>query len=126
MAKPTRSLRCSIDVEPNCGVDDELDRLQQQVEVVADVLVDLLARRCGRDVVAVGGLQLALDVRDDRGDLCLGDPRALHADRLARAHRQEQRVTLADQLLRARLVEDDAAVGQRRRREREPARARSP
>ena len=50
---------------PELGGDDELGRLQQQVEVVADVLVDLLAGDGGGDVVAVAGLQLALDVRDD-------------------------------------------------------------
>jgi hypothetical protein len=40
-------------------------------------------------------------VLDDGGDLGVGDERALHAQRLARAHRQEQAVALADQLLGA-------------------------
>ena len=65
---------------------------------------------------------LLRDVLDDRLDLGLGDPGALHADRLGGAHRQEQRVALADQLVGAGLVEDDAAVGDARGGEREPAR----
>jgi hypothetical protein len=63
---------------------------------------------------------LALDVLDDGVDLGLGDPGPLHPDRLARPHRQEERVALADELLGARLVEDDPAVGERRGRERHP------
>ena len=102
---------------------DQLDRLDHQVEVVADVVVELaLALLRGGDVLAVGRLQLVLAVLDDLVDLGLGHPGALHAHRLGRAHRQEQPVTLADQLLRARLVEDDPAVGQRRGRERQPGR----
>ena len=46
-------------------------------------------------------------------DLGLGDPGALDAHRLARAHRQEEGVTLTDELLGAGLVEDDAGVGER-------------
>ena len=45
LAKPTRSLRCSIEVEPNCVVTTSSVGLQQQVEVVADVVVDLLLGR---------------------------------------------------------------------------------
>ena len=75
-----------------------------------------------RDVVAVARLELALDVLDDGVDLGLGDPGALHAHRLAGAHRQEQRVALADELLGARLVEDDPGVGDARGRERHPRR----
>ena len=48
--------------------------------------------------------------------------RALDADRLARAHRQEQGVALTDELLRTGLVEHDPGVGQRRGRERHPRR----
>ena len=115
LAKPTRSLRCSIDVEPNWVRDDQLDGLAEQVEVVADVLVDLLlALGRGRDVLAERRLPLALDVLDDRVDLLVGDEGALDAERLGRAHRQEQAVALADELLRAGLVEDDLAVGARR------------
>ena len=79
---------------------------------------------CGRggDVLAVRRRQLLLAVLDHLVDLGLGDPGALHAHRLAGAHRQEQPVTLADQLLRARLVEDDPAVGERGGGEREPRR----
>jgi hypothetical protein len=80
--------------------DHQLDGLAQHVEVVADVLVDLaLALRARRDVGAERRLALGLDVLDDGGDLGVGDERALHAQRLARAHRQEQAVALADQLL---------------------------
>ena len=63
-------------------------------------------RRDG-DVLAVGRLELLGDVGDHGPDLLLGDPRALDPDRLAGAHRQEQPVALPDQLLRARLVQDD-------------------
>ena len=72
------------------------------------------------DVVPEDGRHLVLAVLDDRRDLVLGDEGALHTDRLVRAHRQEQPVALADQLLGARLVEDDPAVGERRGREGEP------
>ena len=102
--------------------DDEFGGLQQHVEVVADVVVDLLLRRDLRDVLAVVRRELALDVRDDGVDLGFVDPCALHAHRLARTHRQEQRVTLAEQLLGTGLVEHDAAVGERRRRERQARR----
>ena len=74
------------------------------------------------DVVAVARLELVVDVLDDRVDLGLGDPGALHAHRLAGTHRQEERVALADQLLGARLVEHDPGVGDARGRERHPRR----
>jgi hypothetical protein len=70
-----------------------------------------LAARDG-DVLAVARLELLGDVLDDVVDLRLGDPGTLHAHRLARTHRQEERVALTDELLGAGLVEDDAAVGQ--------------
>ena len=66
LAKPTRSLRCSIDVEPNCVVTTSSTAWQQQVEVVADVVVDLALGRGRRgDVLAVGRLELVLAVLDD-------------------------------------------------------------
>ena len=74
------------------------------------------------DVGAVLGPRLRGDVLDDLLDLVLADPRALHADRLRGAHRQEQRVALADEPVGAGLVEDDAGVGDARHREREPRR----
>ena len=55
-------------------------------------------------------------------DLVIGDIGALQPDRLIGAHRQEECVAHTDQLLRARLIKDDAAVSQRRRRERQPGR----
>jgi hypothetical protein len=61
-------------------------------------------------------------VADDLADLLLRDEGALHPQRLARPHRQEERIPLPDQLLRARLVEDDPAVGQAGGGEREPGR----
>ena len=70
-----------------------------------------LAAASVSDVVAVLGGHLLLDVADDGVDLGLGDPRALDAHRLGGAHRQEQGVALADQLLGAGLVEDDPGVG---------------
>ena len=49
LAKPTRSLRCSIEVEPNCVETTSSIGLDHQVEVVADVVVELaLAGRRGR------------------------------------------------------------------------------
>ena len=44
-------------------------------------------------------------------DFGLVDPCALHADRLGLAHRQEPRVTLADQRFRTGGVEDDSRIG---------------
>ena len=109
LAKPTRSLRCSIEVEPNWVETTSSAGGQQQLEVVADVGVDLLPLDGGRDILPVLGAGLPRDVLDDRLDLGLADPRALHADGLGGAHRQEQRVALADELVGAGLVEDDAA-----------------
>ena len=61
---------------------------------------------------AVAGTDGGVYVRDDLVHLGFGDPRPLYADGLGCTHRQEQSVTLADQLLRAGLVQDDTAVGQ--------------
>src|SRR6478672_9902423 len=105
------------------GRHDELDRRDDEVEVVADVVVELppgLGR--GGHVLAVRRLQLLLAVLDDLVDLRLGDPGPLDAHRLGRSHRQEEPVALAHELLRARLVEDDPAVGEARGGEGEPAR----
>ena len=65
----------------------------------------------GRDIRPVLGPGLPGDVLDDLLDLGLVDPGALHADGLGGAHRQEQGVALADQLVGAGLVEDDPGVG---------------
>src|SRR5690606_18004124 len=73
------------------------------------------------DVLAVVRRHLRLDVVDDLVDLRLVDPGALDAHRLRLAHRVEQGVALADELLRAGRVEDDAGVLQGGGREGEPA-----
>src|SRR4051794_13654214 len=102
---------------------DELHRLDHQVEVVADVVVELATRgRRGRDVLAVGGRELLLAVVDDLVDLGLGHPGALDSNGLRGAHRQEERVALAHQLLRTGLVEDHPAVREARGREGQPRR----
>src|SRR4051812_30784450 len=81
---------------------DELHCLDHEVEVVADVVVELTTRRCRRrDVLTVGRSELLLAVVDDLVDLGLGHPRPLDTHRLRRTHRQEQRVTLPHELLRA-------------------------
>ena len=73
--------------------------------------------RTRRDpVIPIGLIDSLLDAH------CLGDPGALHAHGLVGAHRQEQPVTLTDQLLGARLVQDHPAVGQRRGGEGQPRR----
>ena len=79
-----------------------------------------LAGRRSRHVISIRRLQLLLAVSHDRLDLGLGDERALQSDRLARSHRQEQRVAKTDQLLGTRLVEDDPTVSQAGGRERQP------
>src|SRR5690606_6439997 len=101
--------------------DHELRGLQQHLEIVADVVVDLLLLRDDGDVLAVVRRHLRLDVVDDLVDLRLVDPGALDAHRLRLAHRVEQGVALADELLRAGRVEDDAGVLQGGGREGEPA-----
>ena len=69
---------------PELQGDHQLDGLQHQLEVVADVLGHLGRRLHRRDqVLAVVRLQLLGDVLDHRADLGLGDPRALDPDRLA-------------------------------------------
>ena len=74
------------------------------------------------NVVAIGGCQLLLAVFDDRPDFRVGHERALDARGFRCAHRQEQAVALAEQLLRARLVEDYPRVSQRRGLEAQPGR----
>ena len=61
----------------------------------------------GRDILPVFRLCLAGDVLDHGIDFALGDPGALHPNRLGCAHREEQRISLADELIGARLVEND-------------------
>ena len=104
---------------PVCGL--ELEEREQHVEVVPDVVIDLLLRRGDGDVLAVMRRELGLDVLDDGVDLRLGDPGALDPHRLARPHREEERVALPDELLGAGLVEHDAGVGERGGREGHPA-----
>ena len=67
-AKPTRSLRCSIEVEPNWVETMSSVGREQQLEVVADVGVDLLLLGGDRDL-AVLGPRLRGDVLDDLLDL---------------------------------------------------------
>ena len=109
LAKPDPQLALQHRRRAELRRHDEFDRGQEQVEVVADVLVDLLLAPPGRRSRPRGRSAAAasLQCADDRVDLGVGDERALHARRLGRTHRQEQRVALAEQLLRARLVEDD-------------------
>ena len=61
-------------------------------------------------------------MRHDGLDLRLGDEGPLDPHRLVGSHGQEQPVSLADELLRTRLIQDDATVGEARRGERQPAR----
>src|SRR5665811_254084 len=86
-AKPTRSLRCSIDVEPNC------------VDTTSSTACMTRSR--------------SLPMSPSRSRLL--------SHGLVRTPRQEQAVTLTDQLFGSRLVEDDSAVGERTGRKREPA-----
>src|SRR4051795_10121052 len=78
---------------PELRGDDQLDRLHHELEVVADVVVELPLGLggCG-DVLAVRRRELVLAVLHDLVHLGLGDPGALHPHRLARPHRQEQPV----------------------------------
>ena len=124
LAKPTRSLRWSIDVDPNWVVTTSSAAWHSRSR--SSPISSSISFFCcvpHGDVVAVGGLPAGpCSAATTALDLVLGDERALHPDRLARAHRQEQPVALADQLLGARLVEDDPAVGERRGGEGEPRR----
>src|SRR5215469_3388133 len=103
------------------GVHNQLSGLHEQVEVIANVGIDFaLPALMGYHVVAISRLGLLLTVRDDLANLLLGDKSVLQPDRLARAHRQEKRVTLTDKLLGTGLVKNDPAIGKARSREREP------
>ena len=122
LANPTRSLRWSIDVDPNWVVTTSSVACSSRSRSSPMSSSTCFFGATTDDVLAVVRLELLRDALDDRVDLGLRDPGTLDADRLARAHRQEQRVTLTDELLGARLVQDDPGVGQRRRRERHPRR----
>ena len=114
LANPTRSLRCSIEVEPNCVLTTSsaaASRISRSSPMSPSIW--LLGDR-PRHPRRYSGRACAVTCLTTVGDLVLGDPGALHADRLRRAHRQEQPVALADQLVGARLVEDDARVGHAR------------
>ena len=123
LAKPTRSLRCSIEVEPNWV--ETTSSMAWMTSSMSSPMSSSISRLDAAGAVTsstVRRLELGLAVLDDLVDLGLGDPGTLHADGLARSHRQEQSVTLTDELLGAGLVEDDAAVGDRGRGERQPRR----
>ena len=115
-AKPTRSLRWSMLVEPEAAADDELHRLDQEFVVV--VLAATGSTRAtaagvvGHALDVAGAVRLALPVRRDLPNALLVDPRALYPLRPARAGGEREQVALADQLLGTGLVEDDARVGE--------------
>ena len=75
-----------------------------------------------RDAVGVLGVALPATEPDDGFDLGLGHVRTLHAPRLPHRCRQEQHVAEPDQLVGPALIEHDARVCLRRRRERDAAR----
>ena len=135
-AKPTFSLRCSIDVEPSwlrttssiawriitvssSSSPDEkaLSRRRHHAVVAA------AAPRATLDVVDVADVgRLAAPVGDDLADLFLADERALDALGDRRVAGQQQHVALADELLGAGLVEDHPRVGEARDGERHAGR----
>src|SRR2546423_5395244 len=89
LGEPDSELALQHRRRPELGRDDELSRLTEHVEVVADLGVDLtmLARR-GPHVLAVGRIGLPLAVPDDSADLGLRDESPLDTRWLAHAHRQ--------------------------------------
>ena len=90
--------------------------MEQQVHIVADIGVDVGAIPTGLrrgDALGVLRFGLVLTGLHDGVDLLVADKGALQPDRLVGPHWQKQRVAHADQLLRAGLIEDDAAIGQR-------------
>ena len=123
-AKPTRSLRCSIDVDPSWRAHDEVARLDQQLVVVvvhAAAGPTARRRRCRSRRWPRSGRPAAASGRP-RPHLLLGDPGGLEPARDVRGRRQQEHVPLADEALGTGLVEDDPAVGQRGDRERHAAR----
>src|SRR6266516_2658549 len=97
-------------------LDDDLDRLlQQRVLVGIELAVGLaVPGRCfGRLEQRLVQLLLALPAAllDDQRDLLLGHERALEPLQARGAERLEEHVALAQQALRAVLVEDHARVG---------------
>ena len=113
-AKPTRSLRCSIDVEPSWRAHDELHRLAQQVVVVVVAAAAARRRPTHRGADEPSSLpctsssaystsgdwrrQCATTLRD----LVLVDPGALDALGDARARAEQEHVALADAASRRR------------------------
>ena len=82
LANPTRSLRCSIDVEPNCvDTTSSTAAMNSSMSSPMSASMSFLAALRRGDVLAVVRLQLLLAVRDDGVDLGVGDVRALHAGR---------------------------------------------
>ena len=66
LAKPNAQLALEHRRRAELRRHDELGGLEQEVEVAADVVLDLLLRRTDGDVVAVARLELVGDVLDDR------------------------------------------------------------
>ena len=99
------------------GADHEFCGSKQHLEVIADVTVNLFALDDLGNVIAILGLCLASHMLHDRHDLTLGDPGTLHANRLRGARREEECVTLPDQLVGTRLIQDDPAIGHAAHRE---------
>ena len=120
-AKPTRSLRWSMEVEPSC--DRTTNSIARGRYSSSSSSTPPAAARRGLlafDSIDIARTALAAPVGDDGLDLVLTHPRALDPPRDARGRREQQEVAPADEALGAGLVEDDTAVGERRDREGEP------
>ena len=130
-AKPTLSLRWSIDVEPSCERTTSSMACTQQVVVVVVAAAAAGAHRAGpapssapcTDCVVgeVGRLPLPHLATTLRTSSSLTQEPWMRDGR-RRGRAEQEHVALADQPLGALLVEDHAAVGGRRHREREAGR----
>ena len=100
---------------PELGPHHKLSSLQQHIQVIANIRIDDGgASSAGRYLSTIFRISLALHVGDDLGDFRLRDPGALDTICLGRTLRQEERITLTDQLVGPWLIKDHARVSHAR------------
>ena len=118
---PDRKARLELRGRRIIRLDDEPGRIVRERIDAAGGTVVVFERR-DVDVEQVVGPSLCRPERDQPGELCAGDQRALRADRLRCIDRQIEHVAAAEQTFGPGHVEDRARVDLRTHRKRDPRR----